>query len=280
MNGLDDIIDGIAKKAAEGQENRKSHLNEEYLLCCDICGEPIQCRIEVFDKVRTVYCMCRCEREEQQRRRDEIQQMMRDDRISRLKVNGFDNAEMQAWTFKNDDGKQPKVIEAAKKYCEKFEDFKADGKGLIFHGGVGTGKTFTAACIANELISNGIPVYMTNFANIVNALQSNYNGRQQYLEQLNKNDLLIIDDLAAERNTEYMNEIVYNVIDARYRLNLPLIVTTNISMQEMMNVTEISRQRIYSRVLEMCHPVAVTGTDRRKQAAMKNYAEMNKILGL
>jgi DNA replication protein DnaC len=77
-----------------------------------------------------------------------------------------------------------------------------------------------------------------------------------------------------------MNEIVYSVIDARYRAALPLIVTTNISMQEMMNVTEISRQRIYSRILEKCHPIAVTGADRRKQSALSDYAEMNKLLGL
>ena len=280
MNGLNDIIDNLADKAAENQNGKKTHLNEDGLECCDICGEPIQCGIEIFGQTRTVYCMCQCDRDEVQRRKYEIQQMMREDRISCLKIKGFEKAEMQGWTFHNDDGKQPKVTQAAKKYCENFEEFKANGKGLIFHGGVGTGKTYTAACIANELISKGTPVLMTNFSRIINNLQEDFNGRQKYIDGLNDYDLLIIDDLAAERNTEYMNEIVYNVIDARYRLNLPLIVTTNISMQEMMNVTEISRQRVYSRVLEMCHPIAVTGADRRKQTALKDYAEMNKMLGL
>lgn len=280
MNGLNEIIGDMINKAAENQSGKKTHLNEDGLQCCDKCGEPIQCRVELFGVIRTVYCMCRCDREKEQIRKEELRRMRCNDRISRLKIKGFEKAEMQGWTFQNDDGKQPKVIDAAKKYCEKFADFKDEGKGLIFYGGVGTGKTYTAACIANELISKGIPVLMTNFSRIINRIQEGFNGRQEYIDSLNEFDLLIIDDLAAERNTEYMNEIVYSVIDARYRAALPLIVTTNISMQEMMNVTEISRQRIYSRILEICHPIAVTGVDRRKQSALSDYAEMNKLLGL
>jgi hypothetical protein len=43
---------------------------------------------------------------------------------------------------------------------------------------------------------------------------------------------------------------------------------------------EQDRQRIYSRVLEMCHPIEVSGTDRRKQAAVQDYAEMQRLLGI
>ena len=73
----------------------------------------------------------------------------------------------------------------------------------------------------------------------------------------------MIDDFAMERSTEYVNEIVYNVIDSRYRSGKPLIVTTNLSKKDLDNPPDIDNERIYSRIKEMCFPVEVKGTDRR-----------------
>ena len=120
---------------------------------------------------------------------------------------------------------------------------------------------------------------MTNFSRIINRIQEGFNGRQEYIDSLNDFELLVIDDLAAERNTEFVNEIVYQVIDGRYRAKLPMIITTNITLSTMTE-DQTARKRIYSRILERCHPIEVTGEDRRKQAFMKNLEEVNKILGL
>ena len=86
-------------------------------------------------------------------------------------------------------------------------------------------------------------------------------------------DLLIIDDLAAERNTEYMKEIVTTVIDERYRSGRPLIVTTNMTGQEMKNPADIGTDRILSRLFEMCDPVEVVGIDRRKEKLKKRIKQ-------
>lgn len=275
-------IDQIAAKAEQAarESGRKEHVGADGLLHCDTCGEATQTRVEVFGDERTVRCICRCDREKRERQEEARQRERQLLRIQQLRIQGFDKAEMQGWTFANDDGKQPNVSRAAKAYCDQFSKFKENGKGLVFYGSVGTGKTYASACIANELISQGVPVLMTNFSRIINRLQDKFEGRQEYLDSLNNFDLLIIDDLTAERNTEYMNEAVYSVIDGRYRAGLPLIVTTNISLAEMMDATETARKRIYSRLLERCHPIAVAGEDRRKQAALDDYAEMNRLLGL
>ena len=275
-------IDQIAAKAEQAakESGRKEHIGADGLLHCDTCGEATQTRVEVLGEERTVRCICRCDREKRERQEEARRRERQLLRIQQLRIQGFDKAEMQGWTFANDDGKQPNVSRAAKAYCDQFSKFKENGKGLVFHGSVGTGKTYASACIANELISKGVPVLMTNFSRIINRLQDKFEGRQEYLDSLNNFDLLIIDDLAAERNTEFMNEAVYSVIDGRYRAGLPLIVTTNISLAEMMNATETARKRIYSRILERCHPIAVAGEDRRKQAALDDYAEMNRLLGL
>ena len=84
----------------------------------------------------------------------------------------------------------------------------------------------------------------------------------------------MIDDFAVERNTEYVNEIVYNVIDSRYRSGKPLIITTNLSADDFKHPDNINKQRIYSRINEMCVPIPVTGKDRRSEPDNGDYIKM------
>ena len=121
---------------------------------------------------------------------------------------------------------------------------------LFRSGDVGTGKSFFAGCIANALLEQGVPVLMTNFSRILNALSGLYSEeKNQYIDSLNQYSLLIIDDLGIERSTEFALEQVFNVIDSRYRSKLPLIVTTNMTLEELKNPQDLTRSRIYDRVL-------------------------------
>ena len=92
-------------------------------------------------------------------------------------------------------------------------------QGLLFYGDVGTGKTFSAACIANYLLNRKIPTVMTSFVKIIgNADLRNREESMYFTDRLNRAKLLIIDDLGAERGTDYALERVYDIIDSRYRL--------------------------------------------------------------
>ncbi len=71
--------------------------------------------------------------------------------------------------------------------------------------------------------------------------------------------LLIIDDFGMERGTEYGLEQVYNVIDSRYRSRKPLIVTTNLTLEELQHLEDTAHARIYDRLLEMCSPLLYRG---------------------
>ena len=87
-----------------------------------------------------------------------------------------------------------------------------------------------------------------------------------------------IDDLGAERKSDFMQEQVFNIIDARYRSGLPMIITTNLTAEEMKKPTEIGQSRIYDRILERCHPVAVQGQSIRRQHLRDEFRQTEMIL--
>lgn len=280
--------DGIfvdAFSRIEDNASRSIRLDEKDYICdglwyCYKCNTPKQCRVELLGKIRTPMCLCKCEVEKRNKEKAEIEQRKKMERIKQLRVMGFPESDMKEWTFETDDRANEVITNACKKYVEHFDEFYEKGKGLVFYGPVGTGKTFYSACIANALIDRGRPCLVTNFARLVNTISGMYAGKQEYIDGLNRFDLLVLDDLASERDTEYMNEIVYNIIDSRYRAGLPTIVTTNLTAIEMKNPKEIPKQRVFSRVLEMCVPVAVNGVDRRRVKSKADFNDFKGILGL
>ena len=258
------------------------YLNEDGLLMCGKCHTPKQYRfIATWDgKEKKPYTLCDCARarrdaEEQARQAQNLRI-----EVNRLRKLGFPDSEMADWTFAHDDGTDPKTTSIAHKYVDNFPEMKKRGKGLLLYGPVGTGKTHAAACIANELINQGRPCLVTNFARITNTLQGMFDGKQRYLDDFNRLDLLVIDDLAAERDTSYMHEMIFNIIDSRYRSGKPLIVTSNLTQAELTAPTSVDKERIYSRLLEMCVPVEVKGADRREKKLQDDSADMARLLGL
>lgn len=278
---LNSMIDGMERAAAESIKAQEGdYYGEDGLLYCGNCKTKKQTRITILDRERTPFCLCRCEAEKRDREEAERKRLEFERRVKELRRAGFPESDMQAWTFANDDGANGKIMTVAKNYVENFDKMREDGKGLLLFGSVGTGKTYAAACIANALIDKGFPVLMTNFARIRNTVQGLFDGRQEYFDSLNRFPLLILDDLSAESKSEYMQEIVYNVIDARYRAGLPLIVTTNLTADELKHPADITNQRTFSRLFEMCLPIEITGDDRRRKKLKEDFKEYKDILGI
>ena len=278
---LSGFMDGLEKKAALSiRAEQGDYVGEDGLLYCGKCNTRKQTRINVLGIEKTPYCLCKCEAEKRDREEEERKRIEFERRVNEHRRVGFPESDMRYWTFENADGSNEKIINAAKNYVANFGEFRENGKGLLLFGTVGTGKTYIAACIANALIDKGCPVLMTNFARIANTVSGMFEGKQAYYDSLNRFPLLILDDLSAERKTEYMQEIVFNVIDSRYRANLPLIVTTNLTSEELKHPSDISYQRTFSRLLEMCLPVNVEGKDKRLEKLKADIQPMKKLLGL
>ena len=267
------MFEGLVKMSQQAVEEGDYY--KDGLLYCGKCHTKKQRYVVLGGKERLVGCLCTCgtiNRDSAQREEEEEQRRLGMD-VARS--TGFPDRAMMEWTFDADDGSNPELTALCKRYVDNFDEIYRDGKGLLLYGSVGTGKTYMASCIANALIDKGKTALVTNFARIANELQKDFNHRQDYLDNLNNFSLLVIDDLAAERDTEYMNEIIMTVIDARYRARKPLIVTTNLQGKELTGGQDRTKQRIFSRLYAMCIPYEVKGKDRRREelkASMKDYA--------
>ena len=199
-------------------------------------------------------------------------------RLNMLKSLCFEDHALYSWAFDKDNGKNP-IMWMARDYVDKWSDALSDNMGLVLWGDVGTGKTFFAACIANALVEQHVSVKMTNFSTILNDLFAE-SDKNKYLNRLNDHSLLIIDDLGIERGTEYALEQVYNVIDSRYKSGKPLIITTNLTLDELKYPTDIPHKRIYDRVLGMCVPVMFNGVNFRKEEAATKMEAAKKLFGM
>ena len=253
------------------QLREDEYINESGLICCSKCRTPRQKRIEITGRTIELRCLCKCQQVEQEKREQEQKHREFLDMVARNRSIGLPDPGLRKHTFENDLGYNPKQIAIAKQYVQHWDEFLAGSTGLLLWGNVGTGKSFIAGCIANALLDKGVPVIMTNFARLLNKLTDMYSGdRNAYIDSFKKYPLMIVDDLGMERNSEFAREQVFSVIDSRYRSQLPMIVTTNLSLEELKDPTDLSRARIYDRVLERCLPIRVNEQNIRElnQAAV------------
>ena len=252
--------------------------DSDNLIYCAKCHTPRQGRYTLQGRVFMPPIRCKCQQEiyDQEEARRKLSE--RQAEIKRMKASGLQDKALYDYTFDKDNGINPEMA-YAHKYVDNWEDMKANSSGLLLWGNVGTGKSFFAGCIANALLEKGVPVLMTNFSRILNTLTGmHFEDRNQFIDSLNRYSLLIIDDLGIERNSEFVLEQVFNVIDSRYRSKKPLIVTTNLTLTELNNAPDVAHRRIYDRILERCAPIRINNRNIRQDNASANLQEAKKIL--
>jgi DNA replication protein DnaC len=282
METITGIIDTInARISRQYSEHEGDYRNGNGLLMCGKCHSEKECTLTKPDgTTKIVHCACKCSVAQHEKEAEEKRKRDRMQYLDSMRRTGFPDAEMREWTFAKSDHTDQRNENIARKYVANFDAMREQGTGLLLCGQVGTGKSFLAACIANELIGQGTPCLMTNFSRIISRVSEKFGGDQKYLDGLNRFDLLIIDDLGAERDTEFTWEKVMNVIDARYRAGLPLIITTNFGPKDFADRGDIRRQRVFSRLKEMCILLEVKGTDRRSKKMQDKLRTAKSLLGL
>lgn len=286
------IMKTVAANGLRNQtRNDGDYEGENGVLICGKCGEPRQ-RFMLFDDPTDddpehkselkVVTMCRCEREEEEREKRKEEAAKDMEKIQRLRNASLLDEKLRGATF--DAFKLTKYnernLKLCRRYAMKFDQMVEKDQGLIFWGSVGTGKSFAAACIANYLLDRKVPVVMTSFVKLLEVFQSGRDEETSILNRLGYAKLVIFDDLGAERGTDYALEKVYNIVDSRYRKSLPMILTTNLTIEEMKSEVDMRYRRIYDRVFETCYPMQFTGPSWRMKEASRRYKDMEELLGV
>lgn len=248
------------------------------LMYCGNCNTPKQIVLHTPFGTQTVFCLCKCREEECKAEEKAFAEKQKQIEIDDLRKECFKNS-MLAEFARFENAENNKYVQAAKRYCDNFSQFLREGKGIIFYGEPGTGKTFIAGCIANDVLDKAIPVKMITVSDFANSLLGTYQKQELYAE-IETVPLLVVDDLCTERDTQYMEEIKYNIINRRYQANLPTIITTNMSLEELQKTKNTSEERLVSRMLEMCYPIRIEDINHRRANGKMDYMVTKAILGV
>lgn len=272
----------------ENDMAKKEHfIGEDGLRYCKVCGEKVERELDFpladgsgRTKRMRVRCICRCEKEAKEaedKRRKFDEEMRKIEELRRLSLMDAKLKQANFSTYKVNEENE-KMFRIANNYVENFGKMFAENQGILFYGDVGTGKSYTAAAIANELINRQQSVIMTSFIKLLQDMGNFETSDGQYISRLNSAKLLIIDDLGAERSTDFALEKVYNIIDSRYRSGKPIILTTNLELAQMKECEDIRYNRIYDRIFEMCYPVKMNGLSWRKREAAGRFRTTKALL--
>lgn len=249
---------------------------ESGLWMCGKCNTPRECYYN-GDKHIVVPCQCACRAAEDRAAcEEERRRRVAEERLD----HAFESRAMREKCFENDDGSNPALMRAAREYCRGFDEYRREGLGLLLWGEYkGTGKSYAAACIVNDLCKQGYHAKMLPVSSILSAL-SYREGGLAYFNLLKQIDLLVMDDLDAHRKTDWTNEKLFDLIDGRCSAGKPLIITTNMSIAAMKAPTTEEVARIFDRVLGMCHPIHVEGASKRRLSAAARYRENVERFGI
>jgi len=137
-------------------------------------------------------------------------------------------------------------------------------RGVYLHGKAGRGKTVMACSIAREIILKGDYIEYYSSPKLIMQLQDSFKGEGdsafEMLEKISRKEVIILDDLGAEKLTDFVRQSLYFLINEREQWMKKTIITSNYSLEELDRYID---GRISSRIAGMCDIIEVSGEDRR-----------------
>lgn len=164
----------------------------------------------------------------------------------------------------------PMVVRVVRTWVEEMDANLANGRGLWLMGDTGTGKTTLAMLVSKLALEQGRSVAIYSLPKLLARIRRTYDaepggeGYLSFFERLTSVDLLHIDDLGAEKRSDWVLEQLYALVNERYESQRSMLVTTNLDQHEL---EEQIGSRTVSRLVEICgDPLPLYGPDHRVQA--------------
>ena len=160
----------------------------------------------------------------------------------------------------------PQLVAATRRFADTIDEKLDAGRGLWFMGPVGTGKTTLAMLVSKAALAAGRSVAIYSLPRLLNEIRDTHRAERSHvalLDRLTAVDLLHIDDVGAERTTDWVLEELYSIVNGRYEDQRSIVLTTNILDREAL--CEQISERTVSRLTEMCDELPLLGDDRRME---------------
>jgi len=238
------------------------------------CGQEVQVlEVEFAGIKKTVQPACPCEAEAL-RVADEKSAKFQEQRKLREMFSISDlgeKFESAAFSqFKPVEGTE-NAYKLSKRFVNEFGTELWKGVALMLWGNAGNGKSLLAASVANELEGKGKTVVFISMPNLLQKIRNTFNNNNkesedEIMKALHTCDLLIIDDIGTEKVTDWVEDVIYRIVDGRYTRKKPIFVTSNLNPDDL--GAKIG-PRSMDRLTEMCQSIHNKATSYRKIIAQQ-----------
>lgn len=260
MKDPSDAIKNIVQNAADNSEDRpplKKPIGSEHLGQCENCNGNV--RLIKFDDGSERKAGCRCE---DIKYANEKQREINAKTFEKGSIIYGDYKKKTFDDYQAEDDLQVKALKVAKHYGEHFGQHIKNGQNVMFQGTYGTGKTHLAAAIRKAIADQNYKVLFMSLPDYIDKLKQEFKDRNQrhpISKMAQDADLLVLDDVGANRMTEFEVSELFKLVDARR--GKCTVYTTNYTSKDFMKSMEL--HRIFSRMMENTKVVVINGDDYR-----------------
>lgn len=229
------------------KKQSEQEIETECSECCKVFKRKLTEREIDYgqDRFRSYFCSETCSQE------------------SKVKAKESEEMEKERYTKTNIKLVIPKKFIEVESGIQNIDDLM--NKSVFITGSAGVGKTVLMASLIKKYIRQGKSVKWISYPEFIMTLQGMFRNNDQnpyeYAEQVaNFDGVLAIDDLGAEKITEFVRQITYYIINQREQNMLKMIITSNYNLKE---IDEMIDGRISSRIAGTCEIKKLEGKDRR-----------------
>lgn len=227
---------------------------------CSVCKQRMQSVLPNSHSV--VYVPCLCDQNKLKEKQNIIKKNMENQLKDKARSDAFNDASMQNIKFSNSAQFNPAIDADITSYINNFYYSKKMGIGKIFYGNISSGKTHCSICLVNKLIDNG---FSAKYMNLSRAVSNYVETKNAFLDYIKTFDLLVIDDFLDGSENDFFLSCTYQIVNSRFESHKPMIIITNLTLNQMKKHSKILSAKIFSKILDVCLPLEINGYQRKNK---------------